>query len=313
MDYDQPPQVRLQAKAFMELIDAWTLNISVYDIISPCKPYVAHRFLEIDERSNGLTLGNLHSPHRAVRGSRRPLSERAIMFFLQVVRSAEVADIAAKFRKEKHSDAVILFGDPSSKSTNWNCNYSNRDGGKMVQLTEKLHFDVVTPLTPIHYPSNDNYRPDILDIALMRGVVLEVSCIATLQCLSSDHLPVLMNLGSLTGNSPPIKKTITSRSLRVVPENSDRTELPRDVSKLIMAKNAALRRASKYLSCENRISCACTPTCFSAPLMALLIAVFNACFKNCYFSTAWKKAVVIGIPKPGKPRTSPPAKDLLVY
>ncbi|GBP20925.1 hypothetical protein EVAR_9494_1 [Eumeta japonica] len=32
MDYDQPRQIRLQAKAFMELIEAWTLNISVYDM-----------------------------------------------------------------------------------------------------------------------------------------------------------------------------------------------------------------------------------------------------------------------------------------
>ncbi|GBP59736.1 RNA-directed DNA polymerase from mobile element jockey [Eumeta japonica] len=32
---------------------------------------------------------------------------------------------------------------------------------------------------------------------------------------------------------------------------------------------------------------------------------FNACIQNCYFPTAWKEAVVIGIPKPGKPRDLP--------
>ncbi|GBP70965.1 Probable RNA-directed DNA polymerase from transposon BS [Eumeta japonica] len=41
---------------------------------------------------------------------------------------------------------------------------------------------------------------------------------------------------------------------------------------------------------------------FSAPLVALLVAIFNVCIKNCYFLTAWKEAVVIGIPKPRKPR-----------
>ncbi|GBP69988.1 Probable RNA-directed DNA polymerase from transposon BS [Eumeta japonica] len=45
--------------------------------------------------------------------------------------------------------------------------------------------------------------------------------------------------------------------------------------------------------------------CFSAPLVALLVAIFNACIQNCYFSTAWKEAVVIGIPKSGKPRDLP--------
>ncbi|GBO99939.1 Probable RNA-directed DNA polymerase from transposon BS [Eumeta japonica] len=33
--------------------------------------------------------------------------------------------------------------------------------------------------------------------------------------------------------------------------------------------------------------------CFSAPLVALLVAIFNACIQNCYFPTAWKEAVVI--------------------
>ncbi|GBP28340.1 Probable RNA-directed DNA polymerase from transposon X-element [Eumeta japonica] len=36
--------------------------------------------------------------------------------------------------------------------------------------------------------------------------------------------------------------------------------------------------------------------------MALLIAIFNACLKNCYFLPSWKEAVIIGISKPGKPR-----------
>ncbi|GBP45660.1 RNA-directed DNA polymerase from mobile element jockey [Eumeta japonica] len=45
--------------------------------------------------------------------------------------------------------------------------------------------------------------------------------------------------------------------------------------------------------------------CFSAPLVALLVTIFNACIKNCYFPIALKEAVVIGIPKPGKPRNLP--------
>ncbi|GBP94474.1 Probable RNA-directed DNA polymerase from transposon BS [Eumeta japonica] len=45
--------------------------------------------------------------------------------------------------------------------------------------------------------------------------------------------------------------------------------------------------------------------CFSLPLMALLVAIFNAYFKNCYFPPIWKEAVIIGLPKPGKPRDLP--------
>ncbi|GBP82361.1 hypothetical protein EVAR_99501_1 [Eumeta japonica] len=41
-------------------------------------------------------------------------------------------------------------------------------------------------------------------------------------------------------------------SSRVVSVNSDRKDLPRDVNELIRAKITALRRASKYLTCENK-------------------------------------------------------------
>ncbi|GBP62762.1 RNA-directed DNA polymerase from mobile element jockey [Eumeta japonica] len=194
-------------------------------------------------------------------------------------------------------DAVILFDDFSSKNTNWNCNYSNRNGREMLDLAGDVHFNIVAPPTPTHYPFNDKRRPDVLDIALMKGVALRLSCIETLQCLNSVHRPVLMRLGSLTEDCPPLNKTITNwqkvstvleesdtpilnnilndivstddidyaigaftnhirtvvdNSSRTVPANSDRKELPRDVSELIRAKYAALRRADKYPTCENK-------------------------------------------------------------
>ncbi|GBP04260.1 RNA-directed DNA polymerase from mobile element jockey [Eumeta japonica] len=45
--------------------------------------------------------------------------------------------------------------------------------------------------------------------------------------------------------------------------------------------------------------------CFSIPLLSLLVAIFNACIKKCYFPPAWKEAEAIGIHKPGKPRDLP--------
>ncbi|GBP78958.1 RNA-directed DNA polymerase from mobile element jockey [Eumeta japonica] len=76
--------------------------------------------------------------------------------------------------------AVILSGDFNSKSTNWNCNYTNSNGRKMEVLAEDIHFNIVPPRSPTHYHNNDNYRPDILDIALMKEVALKLSCIETL-------------------------------------------------------------------------------------------------------------------------------------
>ncbi|GBP87560.1 hypothetical protein EVAR_65181_1 [Eumeta japonica] len=167
----------------------------------------------------------------------------------------------------------------------------------MVALAEDLHFNIIIPLTPTHYPNDVNRRPDILDIALMKGVALKLNCIEPLLCLNSDYRPVLMRLGSLTQDCPPAVKTISNwrkvstvleeidtpilnnnpndivstddidiaigaltnhittvvdDSSRTVPANSDVRELPRHVKVLIRAKNAALRRASKYPTRENR-------------------------------------------------------------
>ncbi|GBP88710.1 Probable RNA-directed DNA polymerase from transposon BS [Eumeta japonica] len=43
----------------------------------------------------------------------------------------------------------------------------------------------------------------------------------------------------------------------------------------------------------------------SHSLLALLVAIFNACNKNCHFPETWKEAVIIGIPKPDKPHDLP--------
>ncbi|GBP27427.1 Probable RNA-directed DNA polymerase from transposon X-element [Eumeta japonica] len=45
--------------------------------------------------------------------------------------------------------------------------------------------------------------------------------------------------------------------------------------------------------------------------MALMVAIFNACLKNCYFPPSWKEAVIIGIPKSGKPRDLPSSYKLI--
>ncbi|GBP94600.1 Probable RNA-directed DNA polymerase from transposon BS [Eumeta japonica] len=329
-------------------------------------------------------------------------------------------------------DAVILFGDLNSKNTDWRCN------------TTKA--------------TNVRHRPEILDLVVLKGVVQNLSSIETVHCLGSDHLPVLLKLGSSTGeNQNIVTKTIINwkrvstaleevdapnlnvipddivsnndidtaigaltkhirsvvkRCQKKVPANSDRRGLPAEVRELIRAKNAALRRANaypipgyrsraralqrevkarvrevkndnwsdlmeeitpthkaywavakalksdvcvampalkkpdndlvfddqekaEYIADSIELQCSLNPApsrprarkpcrkrsppkapgldgvnnkaikCFSAPLLALLVAIFNACIKNCHFPEAWKEAVIIGIPKPRKPHDLP--------
>ncbi|GBP03474.1 Probable RNA-directed DNA polymerase from transposon BS [Eumeta japonica] len=195
-------------------------------------------------------------------------------------------------------------------------------------------------------------------------------------------------IGALTSHV----RTVVGKYERKVPTSSDRRKFSPDILELIIAKNAALRRASTYPTPEYRsraralqretgrptlddaevaecltdsIETQCshaspphdiahisrieevvlqktsletkndlTPVslsevqtlvkslktrkapgldgvsnkaikCFSQPLLSLLVAIFNACLRNCYFAPAWKEAQVIGIHKPGKPRDLP--------
>ncbi|GBP87555.1 RNA-directed DNA polymerase from mobile element jockey [Eumeta japonica] len=141
-------------------------------------------------------------------------------------------------------DIVLMKVDFNSKNTDWRCNYSNSNRRKMVALAEDLHFNIITPLTPTHYPNYVNRRPDILDIALMKGVSAALEEIYTpiLNNISNDIVStddIDIAIGALTNNITPV----VENSSRIVPAKSDRRELPRDVSELIRTKNAALCRA----------------------------------------------------------------------
>ncbi|GBP71112.1 Probable RNA-directed DNA polymerase from transposon BS [Eumeta japonica] len=197
-------------------------------------------------------------------------------------------------------DAVILFGDFNSKNTNWKCNYSNRNGRKMEDLAKSLHFNIVSAAL------------DEIDTSKLNSIPNDI--------VSTDDIDNA--IGALTNHI----RTVVESSSRTVSAKSDRRELPGDVSELTRDKNAALRRAGKYSTWENR-SLACATVrrveeeirhrvafppkndldpithdevskhikglkirkapgrnsisskalkCFSAPLVALLVAIYNA-------------------------------------
>ncbi|GBP61902.1 RNA-directed DNA polymerase from mobile element jockey [Eumeta japonica] len=368
-------------------------------------------------------------------------------------------------------DTVILFGDFNSKNVEWKCIAINKNGRKLSSFADKVEFNILSPLTPTRFSGNNQHRPYILHIALVKGVALRLGSIETLQRLNSDRpnpiktitnwkrmsvtvektdIPALSYISNDIVSTDEIDhaiwvlithvKTVVKNKSRQVPANKDHRKFPRDVLIPLRAKNAALRGASAYLTPFNRsraralhrkvkariqevrndnwstlikeitpihkaywklakaltsegfeptpalkkpdntvafddrgkvewladsIEQQCSNTsshttyntytgprrkfdrkspstrrtiwipshwmksnptskklnirktpdldsisnklikCFSLPLMALLVAIFNACRKNCYFPSSWKEAIIIGIPKLRKPRDLP--------
>ncbi|GBP36912.1 RNA-directed DNA polymerase from mobile element jockey [Eumeta japonica] len=116
------------------------------------------------------------------------------------------SDLESLFSLE---DIVILFADFNSKNVKWKCITTNKNGRKLSSLVGKIEFDVLSLLTPTRFPGNNQHRPDILGIALVKGVALRLGGIETLQCLNSDHRLMLLKLDRLmTGDRPNPVKTI---------------------------------------------------------------------------------------------------------
>ncbi|GBP73828.1 Probable RNA-directed DNA polymerase from transposon BS [Eumeta japonica] len=81
------------------------------------------------------------------------------------------------------------------------------------------------------------------------------------------------------------------------PQRRSASRLSQRVTKVV--KNLKIRKVPSLDSFNNKAL-----TCFSLPLVSLLVAIFNACLKNCYFPPIWKEEIM-EIQKPGKPRDLP--------
>ncbi|GBP88541.1 RNA-directed DNA polymerase from mobile element jockey [Eumeta japonica] len=124
-------------------------------------------------------------------------------------------------------DAVILFGDLNSKSTRWGSPVNNYNGNKLNRLEDRREFDfeIVTPSAATHVPNNDRHRPSVLDIAITKGVALNLNRIETLHDLTSDHRPVLLKMGPPDGGRP-ISTTIKITDWKKVSTALEKIDTP---------------------------------------------------------------------------------------
>lgn len=91
-----------------------------------------------------------------------------------------------------NTSPCIVAGDFNAKNTIWKCNLTNLRGKKLLDYTDQRKFTVVAPDEPTHLHSANNTK-DILDIALIRNIKWQIELNVEIK-LSSDHLPVLMNI-----------------------------------------------------------------------------------------------------------------------
>lgn len=115
----------------------------------------------------------------------------------------------------------ISAGDFNAKHPLWYSHSTNTAGKTLYEHVQHSDYTITAPTTPTHFPTNQRYRPDILDLALVR--VPYPTHITNLNELSSDHNPILLEIQCTPiSSSPPI----TNRFINWKKYNKILTDLP---------------------------------------------------------------------------------------
>lgn len=101
---------------------------------------------------------------------------------------------------------TVLMGDFNSKHPSWNSLTANTAGNALRDHADRSTYVVAGPVDPTHFPLGGAVgRPDVLDIALLANIRCSYN-LEAYPALSSDHNPVVLNLGDRLLLSPPCQR-----------------------------------------------------------------------------------------------------------
>ncbi|KAK2583960.1 hypothetical protein KPH14_006424 [Odynerus spinipes] len=143
------------------------------------KDSIPHKILKISDNITLEAVGiTLLSRINVITAYRRPSS---------VLRNRDLDELI------NSGDKVLIIGDLNAVHLNWNCNRNNRSGNILENYVQNNNCTIMYPDEPTNYPPN-NTTPTTIDIAINKNVS-NVSNLEVRHELSSDHNPVLLNLG----------------------------------------------------------------------------------------------------------------------
>lgn len=147
--------------------------------------------------------------------------------------------------------AVIAAGDFNAKHTNWSCRTTNTNGKIVQQLIDNnINCQVYAPTEPTIFPAN-GALPDILDIAIVNNISHHLA-LTSVNELTSDHNPVLLDISNTIVESIPIKPMVNLGNFHdylqdnfdAVPTISSCTDLDNAVTFLNRSIHEAIERNS---------------------------------------------------------------------
>lgn len=155
---------------------------------------------------------------------------------------------------------VVIAGDLNAKHPSWNSRVANANGRILRSFTDESGILTDAPSDHTYYPSNDRQRSDVLDVVVMKDVRL-VHRVTTLNELSSDHLPVLLQLGDVPDVRVPVVRSTVSwpaftdhmhHNMGQIQPIHNAQELDEAVERLTVAIEDSLRYATNTISGSDR-------------------------------------------------------------
>ena len=110
-----------------------------------------------------------------------------------------------------HDDtATLMLGDINCKHQFWGCRINNPNGVRLLRFINNNNVDISAPTEPTHHPWQNNFHPDILDIALHKNFTAPIHQ-QVLSELDSDHLPVILYFFVQPAFSPQLPRLISGK------------------------------------------------------------------------------------------------------
>lgn len=103
----------------------------------------------------------------------------------------------------KFGERFLVLGDWNAKSYWWGNARSCARGAALLRCVHSHNYNILATGSPTHYPTNTRNSPSAIDFGVYRGLDREQLKITSTHDLSSDHLPLLIEVFS----SPQLNKS----------------------------------------------------------------------------------------------------------
>jgi len=94
-----------------------------------------------------------------------------------------------------------VAGDLNAKHSSWGCFATNTRGRTLLHAIDNSNIKILLPPLPTYWPSHQNRRPGILDIFIAKVPNNYNLNVSSINDLSSDHSPIIIEFKSLPSNN----------------------------------------------------------------------------------------------------------------